>query len=105
MKVNMQSVNFTADQKLLDYIDKKLMKVDKLFENIVSADVILKLENSGQVRDKIVELKLIVPGKILLTKDTGKSFETAFDSSYKTLKRRVKKYKEKLKSKSVSKSL
>jgi putative sigma-54 modulation protein len=100
MKVNMQSVNFSADQKLFDYIDQKLSKVDKFFGNIVRADVILKLENSGQVRDKIVELKLVVPGNVLLTKDSGKTFEAAFDSSVKSLKRRIIKYKERLKSKS-----
>ena len=105
MKVNMQSVNFTADQKLLDYIDKKLRKIDKFFGNIVRADVILRLENSGQIRDKLVELKLLVPGTVLVTKDSGKTFEKAFDSSIKILKRRIIKYKEKLKSRSVSKSL
>ena len=105
MIINMQSVNFTADKKLLDYIDKKLGKVDKFFGNIVRADVVLRLENSGQVRDKLVELRILVPGNVLVTKDSGKSFEKAFDSAVKTLKRRIVKYKEKLKSKSVSKSL
>jgi putative sigma-54 modulation protein len=61
MKINMSAVHFNADQKLIDYIEKKTAKLEQFFDRIIDAQVFLKLENSGQVRDKIVELKLQVP--------------------------------------------
>ena len=39
MKINVQSIKFDADQKLLDFIDKKVGKLEKFFDNIISCDV------------------------------------------------------------------
>ena len=36
MKINVQSIKFDADQKLLDFIDKKVGKLEKFFDNIIS---------------------------------------------------------------------
>ena len=47
MKVNIHSVRFTSDKKLINFIEKKLEKL-ALYENlIISADVYLKLEPMG----------------------------------------------------------
>ena len=56
MNIQIRSIHFTADQKLLDHVEKKVSKVERFFPKVISAEVSLKLENSGQVRDKIVEL-------------------------------------------------
>ena len=44
MKINVQSIKFDADQKLLDFIDKKVGKLSKFFDNIISCDVNLTLQ-------------------------------------------------------------
>ena len=42
MKVYTQSVNFTADQKLIDYVEKKMVGLEKFHDKIVDAEVFLK---------------------------------------------------------------
>ena len=96
LNINFETPHFTADQSLLDHITAKLSKAEHYFDNIQSADVYLKLENTGQVKDKIVELKLRVPGKVLLATGRDKSFEAAFDEASSGLKRQILKYKEKI---------
>ncbi len=96
MKVHTQSVHFTADKKLIAFIQKKLSKLDQFFDRILSADVILKLENSGQIKDKIAEVRIKIPGSVLYVKETSKTFEASIDSATDALKRQLLRYKEKM---------
>ena len=97
MKVYTESVQFKADQKLLDFIEKKLGKMDQYFDQIIDARVTLKLENSGQVKDKIAEVRLKVPGDVLVVKESQKTFEASIDEAAAVLKRQLIKFKEKMK--------
>lgn len=96
MNVKIQSIRFKADQKLIDYLEKKYVKLEKYFDRIVDLDIKLSLEKTGQVQDKIVEFVLKVPGETLFSKSVDKSFETATDEAYDNLKRQITKYKDKL---------
>jgi len=96
MEITVQSVHFDADVKLQEFIDKKLRKLETFFDHIVSVDVILKLENSGQVKDKIAEIKLNVPGATMLAKESCKTFEEAIDLSADALRRQLQKHKDKM---------
>ncbi|MBR9922797.1 MAG: ribosome-associated translation inhibitor RaiA [Bacteroidetes bacterium] len=96
MKLHVESVQFKADQKLLDFIEKKVSKLNTFFDRIVETEVILKLENSGQVKDKIAELKVHVPGDTLFASETDKTFEAAVEAVVDVLKRQLKRHKEKL---------
>lgn len=96
MKVHTESVKFKADKKLLQFIDQKVGKLDQFFDRIVDADVILRLENSGQVKDKVAEIRLNVPGQQLFAKQQHKSFEESIDKAVDDLRRQLTKYKEKL---------
>ncbi len=98
MNIRMESVHFTADQKLQDYIDKKLNKLDSFYNRIIDAHVILKLENTGQIRDKIVEVKLKIPKDLLVAKVSKKTFEAAVDESVKLLRRQLIRHKERQRS-------
>lgn len=100
MKIHMTAIHFTADQKLTDYIEKKASKLHQFFDRIIDAQVFLKLENSGQVRDKIVEMKLMVPGDTLVATEVSKTFEAATDAAVDNMKRQLNKHKEKLQDKS-----
>ena len=99
MKINMSAVHFDADQKLIDYIEKKTAKLEQFFDRIIDAQVFLKLENSGQVRDKIVELKLQVPGDTLIATEVSKTFEASTDAVVDNMKRQLNKHKERLQTK------
>jgi putative sigma-54 modulation protein len=94
MNIRTESVHFTADQKLLDFIDKKIGRLEQYYDKIMDADVYLKLENGGQIKDKIVEVKLRVPGDSIFIKETSKTFETAIDGAADRLKRQLIKFKE-----------
>jgi len=100
MNINTTSIHFTADQKLINYIQKKTSKLDQFFDRIIDAHIYLKLENSGQVRDKIVELKLMVPGDTLMATEVSKTFEASLDAAVDNMKRQLNRYKERLQTKS-----
>ena len=95
MNIQISSIHFTADSKLISYIEKKLQKLDQMYDRIVRVDVKLKLENSGQVKDKIVEIAVKVPQEILIASESAKTFEAATDKVVDTVKRRIKRHKDK----------
>lgn len=96
MRVQTQSVHFVADTKLLQFIEKKVNKLENYYERIIDADVILRLEKTGRVQDKIAEIKLQVPGDIMMAKQTSKTFEGSIDGAVTALKRQLIKRKEKI---------
>ncbi len=95
MNLKIDSIHFKADSKLLDYIEKKANKIDKYYDRAIDLDVKLKLESNGQIKDKIVEYVLKVPGDKLFVSTVDKTFEAAADVGIDSLKRQLKKYKEK----------
>ena len=97
MQVQVQSLHFTADVKLLEYLDKKVQKLETFFDHIISADVVMRLEKTGQVQDKILEIRLNVPGTTLIASETCKTFEEAIDLATDSLKRQLVRHKEKVK--------
>ena len=54
MNLNIDSIHFKADAKLLDYIREKTNKLERFYDRAIDLNVKLKLENNGQVRDKVV---------------------------------------------------
>ncbi|MDB9874281.1 HPF/RaiA family ribosome-associated protein, partial [Flavobacteriaceae bacterium] len=58
MKVHTQSVNFHADQKLIDFIQKRMDKLDLFFDKIIKSNVYLKVENTSAKENKIFEVQL-----------------------------------------------
>lgn len=96
MKVNVQSVNFDADRKLIDFIQTRMDKLDLFFDKIINADVYLKVENTSAKENKIVEVKVHVPGDTFIVKKQCKTFEEAIDSSCNSLERILVKKKQKL---------
>ena len=95
MQVTFQTVHFTADQKLKDFISDKLQKLEKVYPKIIQSTVYLKLENSGQVKDKVIEIKMTVPGSTLMASNTEKTFEASFDEALENIKRQLKKLNDK----------
>lgn len=94
MKTRTEAIHFTADSKLIDYINKKTEKLHLFYDKIMDIDIKLRLENSGQVRDKIAEIKVHLPGSILFVKEHDKAFEAAVDQAVDSLSKQLIKYKE-----------
>ena len=95
MTVKIQSIHFDADKKLIDFIQEKVNKLNQFYDEIVSSEVILKLDNNGE-NNKITEIRLYVPGNDLFAKKNGKSFEEATDLVVEALTKQIKKHKEKI---------
>lgn len=98
MKIRVQSIHFTADIKLLDFIQKKADKLDQFFDQIISGEIYLKLENTEDEANKITEIKLIISGNDLFAKEQCKTFEEATDKAIESLRRQLDKHKEKVRS-------
>ena len=96
MKVNTQSVNFNADKKLIDFIQKRMDKLDMFYDKVIQSDVYLKLENTSEKKNKIFEARVNVPGDSFIVKKQCKSFEEGADMAVSSLERQLKKRKEKL---------
>ncbi|MCH5688545.1 HPF/RaiA family ribosome-associated protein [Niabella sp. W65] len=97
MNVNIQTVNFNADQKLIEFVNRKMEKLNTFHDRIIESDVFLKLDNVvHNIKDKIVEIKVHVPRHSFFVKSTSKSFEESFDAAFDSLVNQVKRRKEKM---------
>ncbi len=96
MDIQVHSLHFTADKKLVDFINEKVGKLELFFDNIIAMEVFLRLDKSQDGDNKIAEVKMLIPGKELFAKKQCKSFEEATDLAVEALRKQVNKHKEKI---------
>ena len=96
MKVITQSVNFTATEKLVEFIQKRMDKLDQYYDRVIKSEVFLKVENTSDKENKIFEVRVTVPGDSFIVKKICKTFEEGADSAINSLERQLKKRKQKL---------
>ncbi len=95
MNVNIQTVHFDADRRLIEHIERKLEKIRSFFERITSVDVFLKIDNPAHhIKDKVAEIRIQVPQHNFFVKQVSKSFEESFDSAYESVIAQIKRHKE-----------
>ncbi|MBM3415833.1 MAG: HPF/RaiA family ribosome-associated protein [Bacteroidetes bacterium] len=96
MKVNIQSVHFEADKKLIEYVNRKLGKLSSFTDRIIQVNVFLKLDNVVHaIKDKIAEIRVHIPRHSFFVKSISKSFEESFDDAFDSLLVQIKRNKEK----------
>ena len=95
MKVNVQTPNFAADSKLIEFIEMRLEKLEMFYDKIIFADVFLKVQKTSEKQNKIVEILLSIPGGDLIVKKDAKTFEEGTDDCIQSLERQLKKRKQK----------
>lgn len=95
MDFKVNSVNFTVDQKLVDFIHGKVKKLELMNDGIISSEVFLRVDKNNSKENKVAEVKLLIPGQELFAKKQCKSFEEAADLAVDALKKQVEKYKPK----------
>lgn len=96
MKVSIHAVNFNVDGKLVGFVQERMDKLEKYYDKVVSSDVYLKVEKTSDKENKIVEVKINVPGDGFLVKKQCKTFEEALELSADSLERLLLKRKEKI---------
>ncbi len=102
MTITVQAIHFTADSKLVDFIQKKINKLDQFFDQIISGEVYLKLEKVEDEANKISEIKLLIPGNQLFAKEKCKTFEEATDLAIESLRKQLEKHKQKVRTHETS---
>ncbi len=100
MEVKINSVHFNADDKLVEFVNKKVAKLDTFFDGIIKVEVTLKVDKPEAANNKVAELKVSIPATdYLFAKKQANSFEEAIDLAVDAIKKQLGKYKEKLKTK------
>jgi putative sigma-54 modulation protein len=96
MNIRINAVRFDADSKLEQFIEKKVSKLARYFDDIINAEIFLRLENTPDLENKVVEIKLDIPGSDLFARKQSKTFEEATVIVVDALKQQILKHKEKL---------
>ena len=95
MKLRIQSINFDATASLESYIDKKTVRLEKFFDEIINVDVYLKVVKPESATNKEAEMKISIPNVDFFASKTCDSFEEAIDLTIDALEKQIRKYKEK----------
>lgn len=95
MQVQVHSIHFDADQKLIDFLNEKVGKLQQFHEHILNGEVFLRLEPADDRQNKLVEIKISVPGKDLFAKKNSTTFEEAAEGAVEALRRQIRKYRTK----------
>ena len=93
MNVTINSVHFKADQKLEDFITKKVEKVCEKYAEVINAEVNLKLDNNDTPENKIADIRIVLKGEDLFASKQSKTFEESVDTAVDALKKQLEKYK------------
>lgn len=94
MNINIQSVKFDADKKLIDFTQSKLNKFERFSDKITGAEVIFKLDKDHDAGNKVVVIEVSLPGDNLVSEQRSKSFEESVDLAIDALKKQLERYKE-----------
>jgi putative sigma-54 modulation protein len=95
MKLQIHFIRFDSDYKLIKLIKRKLVKLETFYNRIIDGEVFLKIENNEFRINKIIEIKLNIPGDQLFAKERARTFEIGVDEVTEALRRQIKKVKEK----------
>ena len=93
MNTTINSVKFKADEKLEQFINEKVAKLDRMIDNAIKCEVILKVDKPESDNNKIAEIRIFVPGKDLFVTKQADTFEQAVADGVDTLKIQIEKYK------------
>ncbi len=96
MTINVQSVHFDADRKLLDFINEKVGKLATFYDGIITCEITLRLDKNSNSENKISEIKILGKGHEFFAKKQCATFEEATDSACDALKSQLTKHKSKM---------
>jgi len=95
MKMDLQTVGFHATDDLVKYTTEKVEGLQKYYDQIVGAEVYLKLTNDEKGETKIAEIKLNIPGNDIYADEQSEKFEGSVNSACDKLKKQIRKIKTK----------
>lgn len=93
MNVSINSVHFKADNKLEQFIEKKVGKLSGLYEGVIGSEITLKIDKAETKENKIAEIRIQIPGYDLYAKKQSNTFEEATDTAVSAIKKQLEKHK------------
>lgn len=95
MEIKIKSIHFDATEKLQEFINKKVEKLQKSYEDIQKVEVQLKVEKPAAALNKTTSLTVTAPGNTLFVEKTCDTFEEGVDLCLDAMKVQLTKFKEK----------
>jgi len=99
MEITIQSIRFEVSKKLSDFIEKKVSRLSKFNDDVLLADVTLKVVKPEASENKDASIRLHLSGTEMFVQEVADTFEEAIDECVNKLERQVVKHKEKQRSK------
>jgi len=99
MKITIQAIRFEVSKKLEDFIQKKVNRLSKFNDDVILADVTLKVVKPESNDNKDASIRLHLSGTEIFVQEVADTFEEAVDKCVAKLERQVVKHKEKQRSK------
>ncbi|HEX5168717.1 MAG TPA: HPF/RaiA family ribosome-associated protein [Cyclobacteriaceae bacterium] len=93
MKIDIQTLSFHPDEKLLDFAEEKLGKLGQYSEQIIEAQMSLRFDRSATRDNKFCQIRLVVPGYDLFASKQSHSFEEAILRTCEALKQQMSRRK------------
>ncbi len=95
MEMTIQSVNFAATEQLKAFVEKKVKKLERFCDDIILAEVIMKVIKPETANNKEVSVKLNLRHKEAFASKIANTFEEAVDLCMVALEKQIQKSKEK----------
>ena len=93
MEIRVKSLKFDADQKLLDYVEKKVSKLSRFSDHLDDVEVTLSLLKEPD--NKNVKIQTRVYGQDLLIERNADTFEDAVSVAVDLMKEKMVRSREK----------
>jgi putative sigma-54 modulation protein len=91
MEVKIQSVKFDASKQLIEFVEKKMSRLERFEGNSTGVDVTLKLDKDDEKGNKLALVTLHVPGGDIVSEQRARTFEEAVDLALDAIKRQIEK--------------
>lgn len=95
MEIKIKSIHFDATEKLQAFIEKKVAKLGKTYEDIQKVEVQLTVLKPATAKNKEASLKVTVPGEVLFVEKVSDTFEESVDLGVDSMRVQLQKFKEK----------
>ena len=95
MEIKIQSIHFDATEQLEAFIQKKVAKLEKSYEDIQKVEVQLKVVKPATAQNKEASLLVTIPGTSLHVEKVSDTFEESIDLCVDSMKVQLQKNKEK----------
>ncbi|MBQ9592160.1 MAG: ribosome-associated translation inhibitor RaiA [Paludibacteraceae bacterium] len=96
MDIKIQPIHFSMSQQLEEFINKKVAKLERVHDGIITADVTLKVVKPETSNNKEAEIRVQVPNGDFFASKVTDTFEESVDTALQAIEKQLIKSKEKV---------